>query len=308
MLNKVKCFLVVSIQLLIIVVARGQQSSLYTQYMFNGLAINPAYAGSHEALSMTAFARKQWANVEGAPLSATFSAHTPIKKEKMGLGFLFSNDKISIFNQTSLSAIYAYRIAFSEHRKLSFGLQAGFNNYSVRYSQLTSKTANDPALPTSDFTSWSPNFGAGVYYYSQKLYIGLSVPFLASNILANKYVAQRLELKNNYFFTTGYVMKLSPDIKLKPSVLVKYLSGNPIQIDLNANVLFREVLWAGVSYRSFNALSFLTQVNITEQLRIGYSYDLSLGKLAGFNSGSHEFMINYLFSFTKTRVDTPRYF
>jgi type IX secretion system PorP/SprF family membrane protein len=276
--------------------------------MFNGLAINPAYAGSHEALSVTAFARKQWAGVEGAPVSATLSAHTPIKKEKMGLGVLFSSDKISIFNETSFKAVYSYHIALSKQRKLAFGLQAGFNNYAIRYSQLKSKTMNDPALPAADDINWTPNFGAGVYYYSQKLYLGLSVPFLSSSIFGTKNIAKQIELRNNYFLTAGYVATVSHDFKIKPSVLVKYIAGNPVQMDLNATVLFREVLWAGLSYRSFNSLSFLTQVNVTEQLRIGYSYDFPLGKLSGFHTGSHEFMINYLFSFTKTKVATPRYF
>ncbi|RZK01691.1 MAG: type IX secretion system membrane protein PorP/SprF [Flavobacterium sp.] len=178
----------------------------------------------------------------------------------------------------------------------------------MRYSQLTYKTANDPALPTADENSWTPNFGAGAYYYSQKLYIGLSVPFLSTNILATKYIAKQIELRNNYFLTAGYVAPITNDIKIKPSILVKYISGNPVQMDLNATVLFRDVLWAGLSYRSFNSLIFLTQVNVTEQLRIGYSYDLSLGRLSNYHSGSHEFMINYLFSFTKTKVATPRYF
>jgi type IX secretion system PorP/SprF family membrane protein len=273
------------------------------------LAINPAYAGSHEALSVTAFARKQWLNIEGAPLSASFTGHSSIKHEKMGLGLILSNDNISIFNQTTLSAMYSYRIHLSEKNIIAMGLQAGFNNYTVRYSQLTSKTANDPTLPDTDYSNWSPNFGTGIYFYNQKFYAGVSVPYLASKIIKTRYVAYQLEQKNNYFLTTGYVFKVSSDLKFKPSVLLRYISGNPMQADLNANLLFREVLWAGISYRTSKSLVFLLQANVTDQLRLGYSFDASIGKTPSFNNtGSHEVMVNYLFSFTKTKVDNPRYF
>jgi type IX secretion system PorP/SprF family membrane protein len=275
--------------------------------MFNGLVINPAYAGSQEALSVTAQAKRQWSNVDGAPVTATFSAHSSLNKDKMGLGFIMSNDRISIFSQTLVNAVYSYRILFADNKRLAFGLQAGLSNYNANYSQLTSYTPNDPAIPSSNFKSLSPSFGAGVYYSTPRFFAGLSTPYLASNILKTKYVTNHLELRNNYFLAAGYVVDISNDFKLKPNVLMKYLPGNPIQFDLNANLLFREVLWAGVSYRTSHSMCFLFQVNVTDQLRVGYSYDTMMGKYVGF-SGSHELMINYLFSFTKTKIVTPRYF
>jgi type IX secretion system PorP/SprF family membrane protein len=255
---------------------------------------------------MTAFGRKQWIGIDGAPVTGTFTAHTPIHKEKMGLGIILTNDKISVFNQTSLSAIYSYRILISETRRLSFGLQGGFNNYTIRNSQLTSKVPNDPLLTNSDVSSFTPSFGAGIYYDSKKSYIGFSIPYLTGKIFQPKSAV--INLRNYYFLTAGYIIDISNDVKLKPSFLAKYISGNPMQVDLNTNIMFREVFWFGLSYRSFNSLCFLTQVNITDQLRIGYSYDMSLGKLAGLNAGAHELMINYLFSFHKTKVVTPRLF
>jgi type IX secretion system PorP/SprF family membrane protein len=226
----------------------------------------------------------------------------------MGLGIILSNENISIFNQSSLIGLYSYRIHLSSKNILAMGLQAGLNNYSVRYSQLTSKTANDPSLPGSDYNNWTPNFGTGIYFYNQKFYAGVSVPYLSSNIIRTRFVAYQLEQRNNYFLTTGYVFKLSSDLKIKPSLLLRYISGNPIQADLNANLLFREVLWTGISYRTSKSFVLLLQANVTDQLRIGYSYDTSIGKTPSINRGSHEIMINYLFSFTKTNVDNPRYF
>lgn len=286
----------------------GQQYALYTQYMFNGLAINPAYAGSNEALNVTAFSRRQWTNVEGAPTTTGVSAHTPIKKESMGLGLIIAKDKITIFNQTSVNLTYAYHVPLAENKKLSLGLQAGFAHHNASYTSLTSKTPDDPARAASDINTWSPSFGTGAYYYTNRFYAGLSIPYLASNLLRTKNIRNEIHYQNNYFFATGYVMSLSPHVQFKPNLLVKYMAGNPIQVDLNANFLFKEVLWAGASLRSLNALSFLTQVNLTEQLKFGYSYDINLGPLSGLSKGAHEFVISYLFSFNRTNIDSPRYF
>ncbi|WP_293892866.1 type IX secretion system membrane protein PorP/SprF [Sporocytophaga sp.] len=289
-------------------VTKAQQATLYSQYMFNGLAINPAYAGSSEALNFTATGRKQWSGVEGAPSTLTFSAHAPIRKEKMALGALITNDHISVFTQTTLNVVYAYRLHFTSGSTLAFGLQAGASNYLARYSDLTYKAANDPTLQQEDYNTITPGFGAGIYYNSKKFYAGASVPYLASNFLASKYVANRMELKNHYFFTAGYVTDINENLKFKPSTLIKYIEGAPVQIDYNANFLYKEFLWLGVSYRSKTSLIFLAQVYANDQLSFGYSYDHSLSKLSGFNTGSHEIMISYLFSYTKTKVVTPRYF
>lgn len=289
-------------------VTKAQQATLYSQYMFNGLAINPAYAGSSEALNLTATGRKQWSGVDGAPSTLTFSAHAPIRKEKMALGALITNDRISVFSQTTLNLIYAYRLHFSSGSTLAFGLQAGASNYLARYSNLTYKSPNDPTLQQEDYNSITPGFGAGIYYNSEKLYAGISVPYLASNFLATKYVANRLELKNHYFFTAGYVATINENLKFKPSALIKYIEGAPVQIDYNANFLYKEFLWLGVSYRSKSSLIFLGQFYANDQLSFGYSYDYSLSKLSGFTTGAHEIMVSYLFSYTKTKVVTPRYF
>ncbi|MFN3405500.1 MAG: type IX secretion system membrane protein PorP/SprF [Cytophagaceae bacterium] len=296
------CFLLISLS------AAGQQKSLYSQYMFNGLAINPAYAGTHDVLNLTALGRRQWLGMEGAPSTGTFSAHSPLKNEKVSLGVMMYGDKIGIFNHYSFNAIYAYKIKITEKSKLSFGLQAGVNNYVAKYSELTAKDANDPSLSRDDISGVAPSFGAGVYYYSDRFYAGLSVPYLVNNIFRDRFIENNFKPDRNYFFTSGAVFDLSEDVKVKASILVKMSSGVPLQADFNTNFLFKEVLWLGASLRNLNALNFLVQANISEQLRMGYNYEFGLNKLSTVNSGSHEFMLNYLFSFNKTKVVTPRYF
>jgi len=286
----------------------AQQYNLYTQYAFNPLVINPAYAGSLETLSMTAFARKQWVGIDGAPTTATFSAHAPIKNQKMGLGLILGNDRIAIFNQTALTGIYSYRIQFSETKKLAMGLQAGFTNYSARYSQLTSYVSNDPALGTADVNSFAPNFGFGLYYSTNKFYAGLSIPYLSSNLIKSRKVVNNLSLTNIYFLATGYVFTLSKDFKFKPNLLVRYIPNSSLQADFNFNFLFRNLIWVGASYRTFNAVSFITQINVSQQLRFGYGYEINMGTIQRLSTGSHEFMINYLFLFSKRKVVNPRYF
>jgi type IX secretion system PorP/SprF family membrane protein len=286
----------------------AQQSSLFSQYMFNGLAINPAYAGTHDYLNLTTLGRKQWTGVDGAPSTMTFSAHTPLKNDKVSLGTLVYADKIGIFKQYSVSGIYAYKINITSKSRLSFGLQAGVTNYVARYSELTSKDANDPNLSQTDMSGYAPSFGAGLYYYSEKFYLGISSPFLINNLLHNQQLNTSFKMSSTYFLTSGIVCKLSEEVKIKPSMLIKYVPGAPVQIDLNTNFLFKEVLWVGASLRNFSSLSFLTQFNVNEQLRIGYDYDLNLNNVSGMYRGSHEVMLNYFFSFSKKNVVTPRYF
>jgi type IX secretion system PorP/SprF family membrane protein len=286
----------------------AQQDALFTQYMFNGLVINPAYAGSQDALSVTASARKQWVGMDGAPSTQTLTAHAPLKNEKVALGMTFINDNIAVTHQYGMNAIYAYRLNLKEGRRLSFGLQAGFTQFRSQYSQLATRTANDPSFVSDQVSGFLPNFGTGLYYSTNKFYFGLSVPHLLSNLLNDTTVAINSVQRRHFILNSGYVFTLSHDLKLKPSILVKAIQGAPVQIDLNTNLLIREVLWVGVSYRSFSSLNFLTQVQITDQLRFGYSYDISVNKLSTLNRGSHEIILNYNFSFLKSKVVTPRYF
>ncbi len=285
----------------------GQQQSLYSQYMFNMLPLNPAYAGSHEYPSATVIARKQWLKIDGAPATQTFSAHAPVYKSKMGLGITAINDKIGVTSNAGLYAAYAYRIRF-EKSILSMGLQAGFTNCVSRFSQLEVRTPNDPAFASDDVHFFLPNFGGGVYYYTRKFYAGFSVPHIMDHLGKRTNVAYNAVQYQHYFLTAGFVTELSPQLKLKPSVLLKAVPGAPIQADLNTMLMINEVLWVGVSYRTATSLNFIVQAMLTDQLSLGYAYDSALNKIRTINTASHEVMLNYRFIYFRKNVIAPRYF
>jgi type IX secretion system PorP/SprF family membrane protein len=283
----------------------AQQQVMFTQYMFNGLAINPAYAGSHETISMTALARKQWVGLEGAPSTQTFSIHSPLRKERFSLGLLFLHDKIGVTNQNGIYGSYAYRIPLNNKGKLSFGLQGGYTFYNL---QLSKVSTSDPAFG-ADIRLAQPNVGFGTYYNTDRFYAGISVPQLIESVFEKDNPDSDSKLKRHYFATMGYVFDVNPMLKLKPNMLIKAVSGAPVQFDLNVNALFRDVLWLGLSWRSFDSFDALVQFQINEQIQVAYSYDFATTtELARVNGGSHEIMVNYRFTFTKTRIISPRYF
>lgn len=288
----------------------GQQQAMFTQYMFNGLAINPAYAGSQESLSLTALARQQWTGLEGSPSTQTFSAHSPIKNEKIALGVLFVNDKIGLVRQTGLQACYAYRIQMRKGT-MSLGLQGGFTSFRSEFSTLYVQNPNDPYFSNNDVNQLLPNFGTGAYYYSERFYLGFSVPQLVSNYYKREngiFFSSVLQVRH-YFLTGGYVFDINPSLKLKPSVLLKAVEGAPLALDLNANLLLKKVIWLGLSYRSFQSLSTLLELQVTDQFRLGYAYDFAISsQQKGLHYGSHELMLNYRFAYSKMKVITPRYF
>ncbi len=279
----------------------AQQQGMYSQYMFNGLALNPAYAGSHEALSFSTLFRKQWTGMKGSPSTQTFSAHSPLKKKrKVALGFVFSNDLIGVTKQINVNFAYAYRIPVGKYGRLSFGLQGGFSNYNNALTKIYLGDKSDP-IYAQNSQSFAPVVGAGIYYYAKNFYAGLSSPQLIS--YQNK-SAQDLGMKqiSHYFITSGYVFDLSKSLKFKPNVLVKMVTGAPVQIDINANLLINGIVSIGASYRSLESISAILQLDITDQLRFGYAYDLPVGsKLGNFNGGSHEMMLNFIIPMRKER-------
>lgn len=277
---------------------------MFTQYMFNGLAINPAYAGSHESISATALARIQWVGIEGAPRTQTFSVHSPIPGKNIGLGAFFAHDELGVTEQNTLYLSYAYRMQMSKGT-LSFGLQGGFRSSSFNYADLG---VNDPNLQSS-ISEMSPNFGAGLFYSTDRFYAGASIPVLMNDEIGDESNSDVQSKQIRHFFATaGYVFDLSPVLKLKPSTLIKSVSGAPIEMDINANLIINDLVWFGLSYRSGDSIDLLFDLQINPQLRFGYAYDYTLSDLGQVNSGSHEFMINYRFVFAKNKIVTPRYF
>lgn len=295
----------------------GQQQVMFTQYMFNQLALNPAYAGIHRGISMSFLARNQWVGFDGAPKTQTFSIHSPLKYRSIALGALIIRDQIGITDQLGAQFSYSYRISFLNKTKLSFGLQAGFNQYQADF---TSNPNNDPNLAGQNVNDFAPNIGTGVMWHSDQFYVGLSIPQLFNHTVGDdlevpidpstgEAIDPDSKMIRHYFMTAGYVFQLNPDLKLKPNILFKWVKGAPFQIDLNANFLIKELIWLGVSYRSLDSFDALLQLQLTPQFQIGYSYDfLTTSDLGRVNRGSHEFMINYVFHLKSDKIVTPRYF
>ncbi|MTI19577.1 type IX secretion system membrane protein PorP/SprF, partial [Fulvivirga sp. RKSG066] len=250
----------------------GQQQVMFTQYMFNGLALNPAYAGSHEAISVTAMAREQWTGIDGAPSTQTLSIHSPVFNNRIGLGLLVLHDKIGVTEQTGAYASYSYKIPFVNGSSIALGLQGGFTSYDARFSEVSE---TNPVFATGDVREFHPNVGFGAYYTTDKFYAGVSAPQLIETAFDKDNEDSDAKIVRHYFAQAGYVLDIDQNLKLKPNVLVKAVDGAPLQIDLNANLLINEVIWVGVSWRSFDSFDALFQLQVTEKLQFGYAYDFA---------------------------------
>lgn len=304
----VRCLCLLSIALLIPDKAISQQDPMFTQYMFNTLALNPAYAGTRDMLSLMALSRHQWVGFNGAPATQTFTAHTPVANN-IGIGLSLIHDKVTPTNQTGLYFDYAYRIRLSSSSLLSFGLKGGFNYYKYDMSELVKpQPGGDPALNGEVVGKYLPNFGFGLYLYSNRYYVGFSVPKLLENKLAEDEIAQAGKETRHYFFMAGVVLNISQDIKLKPGFLTRITQASPLSLDANLNFLIREKLWVGGMYRLNDSFGAIIQYQFTPQFRIGYAFDMTTNEMRNYNSGTHEVMISYELNFTRDKVQNPRYF
>lgn len=285
----------------------AQQQVMFTQYMFNGLAINPAYAGSHDHISATFLAREQWVGLEGAPASQTFSIHSPFNASgSANIGALLIHDKIGVTDQTTAYLAFAYRIRFSGSARLAFGLQGGISNYNSKFSRISNI---DPVFANGDVNVNRPNFGTGIYFNTNRLFAGVSVPQLIRSKLDVNNSDSDSRLERHYFGYAGYVFDISRDLKFKPNLLIKYVENAPVEFDINANFLIKDIIWAGLSYRSFDSFDALFQIQLTKQFQFGYAYDFATTTdLRRVNAGSHELMIQYSFVFGKKKIISPRYF
>ncbi len=281
----------------------GQQLPQFTQYMFNTISVNPAYAGSREALNVTALHRNQWTGIDGNPRTNTLSIHTPLKNERVGLGLSYINDRLGFESTNYIYGDFSYSVPFTETIKLSFGLKAGFTNYSLSTPDL-----NDPFF-NSEFDSWSPNMGAGMYIGSNVWYAGISSPRLFNTDLnEGEFVAME---RASYYVIGGLVLNLSENLKFKPTVLSKFTSGAPATYDVSGNFLISEKLWLGASYRFNDADSFgaLMDYQISKDIRIGYAYDLPTGDVRPYTTGTHEIILIYEVGLgQKGPAKSPRYF
>lgn len=292
--------------------AYSQQIPVMSQYMFNGLVINPAYAGSKDFMSATLMVRKQWNGFKGAPITQNASIHGPLRKKRIGLGFMISNDKIGITNETDVFASYAYHLPVGRgNAKFSLGLQGGFSYLKSNFAELENVDVNDPIYLTNTLTNLQPNFGFGTYYYTDRFYAGISIPQLISydSIQVFSFSKDKLHhLSRHFYLNSGIILEASRDFIVRPSVLIKYAQNAPIQYDINLNILLNNIFWVGASYRSNDAIVGIIEYQVDRKLRIGYSYDYTLSQLKNYSSGSHEIMLGYDFGYNVLKMKTPRYF
>jgi type IX secretion system PorP/SprF family membrane protein len=285
----------------------AQQDAQYTQYMYNTININPAYAGSRGVMSVFLLHRTQWVGLDGAPTTNAFSINTPINNSNLGVGFSVVSDKIGPTKDNTISADVSYSIQTSETAKLSFGIKASGNIFNLDVDRLNPEDAGDPNLQNFD-NEFSPNFGAGVYLHSDKYYFGLSVPNFLQDSKYNDNDVAVFQERMNFYAIGGYVFDVSPTVKFKPAFLTKLVTGSPLQVDASANFLFFDKLMLGAAYRWDAAFSALAGFQITDGLFIGYSYDRETTELKNYNSGSHEVFLRFELFNKVSKLVSPRFF
>lgn len=310
MKNMKKISLVALVLLGIFQVSFGQQESHYSQYMFNPLSYNPAYAGSRGVMSGVMVFRKQWWGFPGAPTTANLTLHTPSANERHGYGFNFTHDRLGITTQNFLELSYAFRIP-TRNGHLALGLDGGFTNFTNRYSEVTTRDP-DQVLPLTDLTAWLPRVGTGIFYSGERSFIGFSAP----NLLAGRYwryennVVQDLADKQrvHYFATAGYLFPLANDVEFRPSVVYKMVADAPNQMDINATFILSQTLGFGAGYRTGDGIVLMVEYFSKRYLRLGYAFDYSLTRLQRASAGSHEFMVGFDLNWGRSRFLTPRFF
>jgi len=289
----------------------AQQSIVYSQYIYNGLLINPAYAGSHVQLSATLSYRNQWVNFDGAPQTATLGVHSSVNKSKIGLGLLATSDKIGSYTNTGIFGSYAYRIQDRRGGVFSMGLQAGIHNFRADYSALKLKSGQDPLL-TGTVSELKPNFGGGIFYYSKKFFGGFSVPVILTHSKFFNKGLEQLALARHYYLYVGVIVPLDrmEKVKVSPSLLIRAQEGTPLNADINLNVIFHDLISAGVSYRTGESITTLLNFKLSEKFNFGYSYDWTTSEIRKYSNGSHEFMLNYRVRIRGIHrdVECPQYF
>ncbi len=288
----------------------AQQTELFSQYMFNKLAINPGYAGSREVLTADIVYRNQWVNIDGAPKTISASMHSPLKNQHLALGVNVTNDQLGPLSNTNAMATFAYRIIFPKS-SLSFGLQAGVKNSTINWRNNKIYDESDPFLSSPMNNTLVPDANFGIYYSAKNFYAGFSSRQLLQNqnlmVTDSTGGTQFNKLMTHFYGMAGVAVPVGDNVIFRPSVLAKFVKNAPPQIDLNASFLFANLIWLGASYRTEKAVSFMTEINVSQNLRIGYSYDIWLNELKAYNKGSHEIRISYDFNIYK-RLLSPRYF
>jgi type IX secretion system PorP/SprF family membrane protein len=278
--------------------SQAQQKAMYSQYMFNGLALNPAYSATDDAINATAMSRHQWVGFAGAPKTQTFAIHSPIRESNTSVGGLIINDKIGeVLSERGAYFTVAQRIRVNETTYFAMGLNGGINVTGAAYSDKYNESlgsVNDPTF--QDESNTSSSFGFGLLLFSDKYYVGFSSPQFYNHDIGT-YAAHRsaTAFRPHYMLQGGYLVTLTDQLKLKPNFLMKYVDGSPLQVDLNANLLVAEKVWLGASYRSLDSFEAIAQFNVSPAIAFGYSYDFVTTELARVQKGSHEIMVQFRF-------------
>jgi len=284
--------------------ATAQQDAQYTQFMFNKIVFNPAYAGSHKAPCLSGIYRTQWVNLEGAPVSQNLNFHMPIFNNRVGIGLSIHHDRIGPTNTWNYAMQYAYRVKVGGG-DLSFGVQGQIRDYQVDWQDVTAIHSGDALYGFREDTKLIPNFGFGVYYGHENFYAGVSIPRLLNNDLTFQYDGniQNSDFSSesrHFFGMAGLILPLSDAIKLKPAALIKYASNTPLDIDLHGGVIFYDKVNVGATYRiggfqgnAGESIDFVLQMIFTERLKVGIAYDYTLSDIRSYQSGSYELMVEY---------------
>lgn len=288
----------------------GQGRPSFSTYMFNGLTINPAYAGSQNMFSAIFTNRNKWVNIEGAPNSQSLTAQTTFKNNQIGTGLNVSRDAIGAHRQYNVYGSFAYKVKLKKNI-LSMGLQGGFDQLKSDFTSGVNLIDPDDQYLSGVITKFSPNFGVGLYLANRNWFLGASVPYVLEtktrdvDELASEGRQARL-----YYFNGGFVKDISSMIKINPSLLFKYEQGGVYSYDLNVNLIFDEIIYAGISYRHQDAVVIVTQLVLNENFRVGYAYDIPTSELSPYTAGSHEIFLNYRIKIKNTKKDPqcPVYF
>jgi type IX secretion system PorP/SprF family membrane protein len=292
-----RIFLTIGVLLVMVLNARGQQYPVFSQYYFNEMVINPAYAGAHVQLSATAMYRNQWVNFPGAPKTFNFSTHTALLKNKIGVGLMFNHDEIGSYKNEHIYANYAYKLHFGQ-ATLAMGLQAGVNILGANYNELDLQT--DPGVDPSFqniLNTVKPNFGAGLFYSKKNFFVGFSVPFILNNKVANSVESLLGQIREAryYFLRAGTVFPIdkAKNVKMNPSMLMRTQEGQPLSFDINNAFIFYDVFSIGTSYRLGDSFISYIDLKLSDKIHFGYSYDWTTSDINRFSAGTHEFMINF---------------
>ena len=286
----------------------AQQEPQYTQYMYNPSVINPAYAGSLGYGSLFSLYRTQWIGLEGAPTTLNLSYHQPLETSNLGLGGNIVHDEIGPSTTTNFSVDVSYTIDFENESRLAFGIKAGGELLNIDYTKLNHYNPSDVSFNNNINNQFSPNIGAGLFYYNANSYLGLSVPMLLQTKRYDEFAYSDANRKKHFYVMGGKVFDLTYNLKFKPAFVAKMVAGAPLQLDLTGNFLINEKFTVGLAYRWSAAVSALVGFKVSDRLAIGYGYDRETTRLANFNSGSHELFLQFDLFKINQHIETPRFF